>query len=859
MAATRAWVVCLWACSAAAIAPWSSWQKRVLGSEEPLRVGIIGAGIGGAATAHYVREQLPHAEIVVFEGRALGGRVKSLRAVHNDTTRASTFEAGASTFPATSPLLTELCGKLNITLAPQAARRHDGTYGVWDGRSVAYQQQQSVFLAVLSMLWRYGFSPLYLQKEVRAMESAFQQVYEHLADAAEHPAKRSAHELLAVLGLQDPSRMSLRAALRGSGLNTAFVEEVVDGVLRNNYGQTWGGVNALAGLLALRGRGDVLVAAESGNEGIVHGLLKTAGAYVLHANVTTVRYAHVDDRGAPLDMASPPNSTAPPPVKPVEVTFAGARGEARLRFDTVVVASPLPLAGLNLCTHRVPARPGPASPLAAEDTGPVAEAPQEREARDEDDNGTDAAVDADEGNGNESGPAVDAVNDTANATVGADAGAEEPGEHREDEAEDAAECSWAAPSVPYAPAHVAFVRARGVDAQFFGVEGDGAPTMLLTLDGVEEFTALQVIESNVTDVAVLRPRRDGGGGGDGDGDGAALEETNGTETLSAEAESPAGEAPAVQPSYSSAPTPDPVDLPTSAEAADVPPEDGAGHGEAAAAPPEPEAAAPPAEPLFGWLWGAPAAEPEPPSGEPAAAVDPAETGPTEGDANASEASEDAGQDAPPPADEGGASAAPAAGEECTEPAVEEAAADPAEAPAAEAEAEADPRAYDPSVNAERQPTGAPSRMAADPSAGGQLPTGNGGELPVDMIMQALGQGLASLQQAATAGQDATFNMPADSPLTQLVGGMARGVQQLLQRVPPGMRQHLSNQRISELPRSRLSAEAAAAATEPCVICHDEFVEGSEVITLACGHFFHADCITEWLRHRSNCPTCRAEV
>lgn len=47
----------------------------------------------------------------------------------------------------------------------------------------------------------------------------------------------------------------------------------------------------------------------------------------------------------------------------------------------------------------------------------------------------------------------------------------------------------------------------------------------------------------------------------------------------------------------------------------------------------------------------------------------------------------------------------------------------------------------------------------------------------------------------------------------------------------------------------------------CVVCLEEYVEGhSQVMSLPCGHEFHADCITPWLTtRRRTCPICKNDV
>lgn len=50
-----------------------------------------------------------------------------------------------------------------------------------------------------------------------------------------------------------------------------------------------------------------------------------------------------------------------------------------------------------------------------------------------------------------------------------------------------------------------------------------------------------------------------------------------------------------------------------------------------------------------------------------------------------------------------------------------------------------------------------------------------------------------------------------------------------------------------------------ASEDPCVICQDDIKAGEEVLILPCGHFFHPDCVTPWLKSNNTCPSCRHEL
>ena len=61
------------------------------------------------------------------------------------------------------------------------------------------------------------------------------------------------------------------------------------------------------------------------------------------------------------------------------------------------------------------------------------------------------------------------------------------------------------------------------------------------------------------------------------------------------------------------------------------------------------------------------------------------------------------------------------------------------------------------------------------------------------------------------------------------------------------------------PASASASTSAAAATE-CAVCLSELADGEKVRALpSCGHVFHVECVDAWLRSRTTCPLCRAEV
>lgn len=49
------------------------------------------------------------------------------------------------------------------------------------------------------------------------------------------------------------------------------------------------------------------------------------------------------------------------------------------------------------------------------------------------------------------------------------------------------------------------------------------------------------------------------------------------------------------------------------------------------------------------------------------------------------------------------------------------------------------------------------------------------------------------------------------------------------------------------------------AETSCLVCFDEFEPDAEVLRLSCGHVYHTECITRWLRTTTRCPVDRQEL
>jgi len=106
--------------------------------------------------------------------------------------------------------------------------------------------------------------------------------------------------------------------------------------------------------------------------------------------------------------------------------------------------------------------------------------------------------------------------------------------------------------------------------------------------------------------------------------------------------------------------------------------------------------------------------------------------------------------------------------------------------------------------------------------------------------------LSLLQQSGRMGDYVLGDRELDNIITELMnqepshGG-----------VPP-----ISEEAINNLPRIQLTQQQIDEKIE-CTVCKDEFQANEKPAQLPCGHFFHLDCISPWLKINGTCPVCRS--
>lgn len=117
-------------------------------------------------------------------------------------------------------------------------------------------------------------------------------------------------------------------------------------------------------------------------------------------------------------------------------------------------------------------------------------------------------------------------------------------------------------------------------------------------------------------------------------------------------------------------------------------------------------------------------------------------------------------------------------------------------------------------------------------------------------------------------------LPINGLLTQLMGGIHgnpgdyvtnqeafdRMLSQLMDEHATGSAPGpASADAIASLKRMPADSKTLGGDEADCSICMDEVLLGQEIIKLPCGHWYHPDCITLWLKEHDTCAICRKGI
>ncbi|PKI39759.1 hypothetical protein CRG98_039804 [Punica granatum] len=71
----------------------------------------------------------------------------------------------------------------------------------------------------------------------------------------------------------------------------------------------------------------------------------------------------------------------------------------------------------------------------------------------------------------------------------------------------------------------------------------------------------------------------------------------------------------------------------------------------------------------------------------------------------------------------------------------------------------------------------------------------------------------------------------------------------------------SESAVRALPSIKITQELlnSSSGLSQCIVCQDEFDQGSVALEMPCKHVYHRDCLLKWLSSHNSCPVCRLEL
>ncbi|XP_076114100.1 prenylcysteine oxidase 1-like [Mytilus galloprovincialis] len=280
-------------------------------------IGIIGAGISGTSTAHFMRELFgDEAKIDIYEKNNVGGRLATVSIGDHE------YEVGGAIIHPKNMYMVNFTKILGLDQRSHAG----GTLGIWNGEEVVVKTSKYKVVAMAQLLWRYGMDIYNIQNWVQTeLMNDFMKIYD--IQAGGH-AYTSVTDLLAAMNPKfvDYLSITIKDLMKKEGYSDKFINEMVMGALRTNYGQTTD-VPAFVGVVSMAGVDDGLWSVKGGNKKVPELLVKHAKANVIEGEVKVVRLVEED-----------------PPLYEIDYkckNCASANEIKTREYDILVVAKPL--------------------------------------------------------------------------------------------------------------------------------------------------------------------------------------------------------------------------------------------------------------------------------------------------------------------------------------------------------------------------------------------------------------------------------------------------------------------------------------------------------------------------------------
>uniref|UniRef100_A0A3P8SK77 Prenylcysteine oxidase 1 n=1 Tax=Amphiprion percula TaxID=161767 RepID=A0A3P8SK77_AMPPE len=301
---------------------WQSGRRSLASAPElkdqPKKIAVVGAGIGGTAAAFYLRQEFGNVvKIDVFEPGDVGGRLATVKIGDYE------YETGGSVIHPLNLHMKHFIEKLGIPPRKDIPSK----MVIFDGKELVFEESNWFIVNFLRMLWRYGFNFLRMHMWVESVLDKFMRIYQYQQYGYSFS---SVERLLHAMGGDNfltLMNQTLEETMMGEGFSQVFINDIVAPITRVNYGQSVR-INGFVGAVSLAGADSGLWAVDGGNKRVCSGLLYHSKSELIHARVTSI------------SVKVRPSKTGNP-MSFYELHYVGDSGAAHGLYDIVVIAAPL--------------------------------------------------------------------------------------------------------------------------------------------------------------------------------------------------------------------------------------------------------------------------------------------------------------------------------------------------------------------------------------------------------------------------------------------------------------------------------------------------------------------------------------
>ncbi|CAH1259366.1 PCYOX1L [Branchiostoma lanceolatum] len=252
----------------------------------PTDIAVIGAGIGGASSAYYLRKLFgSDVSIDMYEPHSVGGRLATAKIDDKE------FESGGSIIHPKNHYMVKFAEELGL----KHRKSLPSQFALYNGQEFVFTESSSSLLTLAKLLWRYGWDCVRLNKLIGQTLTHFENIYT-LQDGGN--AYSSVEELLYAMGgtrFVNMTQKSVTEGLKEEGFSARFINELAMAAMRENYGQTVD-IPFFVGAVSLAGAQEGLWAVEGGNKRVPEELVKTAKVNLIPGEVSKVMLDKSGDR-----------------------------------------------------------------------------------------------------------------------------------------------------------------------------------------------------------------------------------------------------------------------------------------------------------------------------------------------------------------------------------------------------------------------------------------------------------------------------------------------------------------------------------------------------------------------------------